>query len=113
MGPVQALLAAHPRGRKGKRLPEVEIYLVLLVMVFLIDHQHFQQVGPLLGLSMLCIFPEATIGFADLRSHCPEARKRCVSGTITNLAVGGLPSWSALMHGLCMQCISLAAPLAE
>ena len=53
MGPALALLAPPPKkkseGDEAKPaglLPEVEIYLALLVMVFLIDHQHFQQVGP-------------------------------------------------------------------
>ena len=44
--------AAKPAGL----LPEVEIYLALLVMVFLIDHQQFQQVGGFLDPSMLCIY---------------------------------------------------------
>ena len=90
-------------------LPEVEIYLVLLVMVFLIDHQHFQQVGGSRPVHALHV--ESSLGSACLRSHCAAASRLCFQWTAT-LPSGGRPLRLALMLGLCMQCISLATPLA-
>ena len=41
-GAAQASGASH---KPAGLLPEVEIYIVLLVTVFLVDHQQFEQVG--------------------------------------------------------------------